>query len=222
MSADFVFPPGVITSTPFHSLPEAAAWLAAAAESDALDAVAFGGFSGYHFRSAKTPPPPYWDMTPILDAATPTVLVVMPDPAYEVGNSMDSPAPYLVPVVEGATERQAPAVAAFYFDPAPPFYVTAPDLFGLWRQLAGWKGNVRRGFDTAPDSAGRHAIAPTLGFFERALDATAGHFVDAANRWVSTVWVDAINAGLDVWPPRPESPSSQSINPAGAVRLGST
>lgn len=88
--------------------------------------------------------------------------------------------------------------------------------------ISGWEAACRRTFDQA-ERKSRPVLAKSLGSLETALDNARGYFVAAANRWVTTAWIDDALAGVSD-PPNPHTPGATRAGRslAGTVRLGLT
>lgn len=203
MTAPLVFPPGVVTGKPFRSMTDALGWFRDASEGAYGDfsAVALGGLA---------PSRGAWVTTPILPRQPATLLVTVPAPdsGLDVVSSLRPPYLFLSRTDD---PNEPVADAAFMFGPDAPAQVVS-DLLLLWRQLSGHEWAARNVFNSTTPGQGRRDAAKYLGWFETALEVTAAQFTDAANRWISTAWVDATNAQIATDPPSPFAPNTPRLS----------
>lgn len=217
MDDALIFPPDVVVAAPFSSPEGALVWLIHAANGDYGDfsRIVYGGFAGP------------WSTRPILTAdLADTILTLAPDDgwlaALEDGSRWMWTMSTTLPTGAFAAEDGSPADGfAFVLADPVPLTIGPEWLTWLYRLHRGSEELARKRFDVTV-KAERVEWARRLGGFERAVATTGRQLVEACNRWVSTVYVDAVNAGIPVVPdPEISDPDRARTNGVGIPRLGS-
>lgn len=201
MSNDVLtFPPGVQSGAPFTSPVEAVTWLrdAAAGVYGPMGLAAFGGFAGP------------WTMAPIVADDIPTSTYtftgpIAPSDPWTCGSTMTGI--YFRRQDNAGTDDDAPPLFAFTDEFVNIAVGISPVAWlDYWRTVAGYEKTARARLKSAKSRAKAAAV---LGDIETVLEDTGRHLVTAVNRWVTTVWADAVAARLEVTP--------NPINPAPTI-----
>lgn len=197
------FPAGVLQGRPFTNPDSALIWLAEASIAGSLDRIAL-------LRG--------WD-DPLLRQP---VLYAEPVPLVDEGSWIFG---------NFETDRHGPESIRLYIETeANPSLAALPrDLVtdrpahavAWWRQLRGVEAAQRR---SMPAAKSRAKVAQALAVTEASVQVAAVQVTALVNRWVSTIWADAVIAGLDVDPAGPQTPGATraGLTLAGTVRSGLT
>lgn len=205
MSDPFVFPASVESGSPFATVEDACDWLNGACDGIHGDPPA--NFAMYDSHGGAGTKVPAWTPAPLYASRAPDTLTEASLEPYTAHGG----APVSVEAVTTGFEQAAitnhhhglihldDGTTLGFLLPPGREWLTPTVLIGQFRVLRGWEIIARRQFDLAGYTE-RQKHAKHLGGFERALDTAAESFVIAANRWITTVWVDALNDGLNVVP----------------------